>query len=184
MSASLRRSPLPPSSYPSVVIGEPLANRPLRSRARITRLDRDPLDIIECYGIRCAVVWPRITLRTVARDTDSLRTISLIGRCCSKYARRIWPIRSTPIIPNPFPADIGLKEGTLTRSFRGGHYWTRKPPLRGSLLRPNLQCGRSKRLRHVLIPFVKPTQTSIRIASKVSQSQCSARIHTLPFKNA
>ena len=27
---------------------------------------------------------PPITLRTVARDTDSVRTISLIGRCCSK----------------------------------------------------------------------------------------------------
>ena len=31
-----------------------------------------------------SVAWPRITLRTVARDTDSVRTISLIGRCCSK----------------------------------------------------------------------------------------------------
>ena len=29
-----------------------------------------------------SVAWPRITLRTVARDTDSVRTISLIGRCC------------------------------------------------------------------------------------------------------
>ncbi|WP_408848039.1 hypothetical protein, partial [Acidibrevibacterium fodinaquatile] len=36
-----------------------------------------------------SVVRPRITLRTVARDTDSVRTISLIGLCCSKYARRI-----------------------------------------------------------------------------------------------
>src|SRR5215208_7115073 len=40
-----------------------------------------------------------MTLRTVARDTDSVRTISLIVRCCSKYARRISPILSTPIIP-------------------------------------------------------------------------------------
>ena len=49
MSASLRRSPLPPCSCPSLVIGEPLASRPLRRRARITRLDRDPLDLIERY---------------------------------------------------------------------------------------------------------------------------------------
>jgi hypothetical protein len=56
MSASLRRSSLPPSSCPSLVIGEPLASRPLRNRARITRLDRDPLDFIERYGIRRAVV--------------------------------------------------------------------------------------------------------------------------------
>jgi hypothetical protein len=27
-----------------------------------------------------SVAWPRITLRTVARDIDSLRTISLIDR--------------------------------------------------------------------------------------------------------
>src|SRR5687768_1363772 len=46
---------------------------------------------------------------------------------------------STPIIPQtPFPAATGTKEGRLTRSLRGGHYWTRKPPLRGSLLRANL----------------------------------------------
>src|SRR5271157_3323500 len=38
-------------------------------------------------------------LRTVARDTESVRTISLIGRSCAKYARRISPILSTPTIP-------------------------------------------------------------------------------------
>src|SRR5882672_2122106 len=40
-----------------------------------------------------------MTLRTVARDTKSVRTISLIERSCSKYARRISPILSTPTIP-------------------------------------------------------------------------------------
>ena len=35
-----------------------------------------------------SVASPRITLRTVARDTDSVRTISSIGRPV-KYARRI-----------------------------------------------------------------------------------------------
>jgi hypothetical protein len=28
-----------------------------------------------------SVWWPRTTLRTVARDTDSVRTISLMERC-------------------------------------------------------------------------------------------------------
>jgi hypothetical protein len=56
MSASLRRSPLPPSSCPSLVIGEPLASRPLRNRGRITRLDRDPLDLIERDGVAGAVI--------------------------------------------------------------------------------------------------------------------------------
>ena len=40
-----------------------------------------------------------MTLRTVARETDSVRTISLIERFCSKWARRISPILSTTIIP-------------------------------------------------------------------------------------
>ena len=49
------------------------------------------LDPFADFGAGCtprsylnSVAWPRITLRTVARDTDSVRTISLIGRCCSK----------------------------------------------------------------------------------------------------
>src|SRR5260370_30512443 len=41
----------------------------------------------------------RMTLRTGARDTKSVRTISLMERSCSKSARRISPILSTPIIP-------------------------------------------------------------------------------------
>src|SRR5260370_41551947 len=41
----------------------------------------------------------RMTLRTGARDTKSVRTISLMERSCSKSARRISPISSTPIIP-------------------------------------------------------------------------------------
>src|SRR5208283_5284515 len=84
------------------------------------------------------VAWPRTTLRTVARDTDSVRTISLFGRCSSKYARLIRPMSSTPIIPHtPFPADTGTTEGRLTRSLgrgviirrenrpSGGHYCAR-----------------------------------------------------------
>ena len=31
-----------------------------------------------------SVLWLRMTLRTVARDTVKVRTISLIERCCSK----------------------------------------------------------------------------------------------------
>ena len=42
----------------------------------------------------------RTRQRTVARETDSVRTISLIGQCRSKNARRISPILSTPIIPS------------------------------------------------------------------------------------
>jgi hypothetical protein len=32
----------------------------------------------------CSVLWPRTILRPVPRDTDRMRTISLIGRCYSK----------------------------------------------------------------------------------------------------
>jgi hypothetical protein len=39
-----------------------------------------------------------MTLRTVARETDSVRTISLIERFCSKWARRISPILSTTCV--------------------------------------------------------------------------------------
>jgi len=49
-------------------------------------------------AIRGASRLSRNTLRTVARETESVRTISLIGRCRSKKARRIWPILSTAII--------------------------------------------------------------------------------------
>src|SRR5271154_1021630 len=40
--------------------------------------------------------------------------------------------------PKPFPAAQGSKEGTLAHSYRGGQAWTRKSPLRGSVLRANL----------------------------------------------
>src|SRR5271156_6166528 len=40
-----------------------------------------------------------MTFRTVARDTESVRTISLIDTSCSKSARLISPILSTPTIP-------------------------------------------------------------------------------------
>src|SRR5260370_29995656 len=42
----------------------------------------------------------RMTLRTGARDTKSVRTISLMERSCSKSAPRISPILSTTIIPS------------------------------------------------------------------------------------
>jgi len=51
---------------------------------------------------------------------------------------------STPIIPQtPSPANQGPKEGTLTHNHGGGQNWTRKSPLKGSLLRANLhsRCG-------------------------------------------
>src|SRR5271170_55655 len=82
---------------------------------------------------------PRITLRTVARDTESALTISLIEHPCSKYARRISPILSTPNIPHPsFPADPGQRKNAHTQ-VRRGRYWTRKQPFRGSLLQAILQ---------------------------------------------
>ena len=57
-------------------------------------------------------------LRTVARTLTAVRTIPLIGRRCSKKALRIWPIRSTPIIPpNALPGHQRPKERTLTSNF-------------------------------------------------------------------
>lgn len=52
----------------------------------------------------------------VHQALPGVRTISLIGRCCSKCARRIRPIMSTPIIPlTSFQADRAM-EATLTHS--------------------------------------------------------------------
>jgi hypothetical protein len=66
-----------------------------------------------------ATLATTVSACTTASLNPDVRTISLIGRCCSKYARRIAPIMSTPIIPKtPFPADAGIKEGTLTHSVR------------------------------------------------------------------
>src|SRR5271166_7139107 len=78
-------------------------------------------------------------LRTVARDTESVRTISLIGRSCSKYARRISPILSTPIIPIRPSRPVGAKGKDADTNVRGGRYWKRNQPLRGSLLQAILQ---------------------------------------------
>src|SRR5271167_4996932 len=90
-----------------------------------------------------------MTLRTVARDTESVRTISLIDRSCSKSARRISPILSTPTIPISPSRPIRAKGKDADTQRQRGRYWTRKPPLRGSLLQAILQhevaCGRRQR---------------------------------------
>src|SRR5271166_3794456 len=81
-------------------------------------------------------------LRTVARDTESVRTISLIDRSCSKYARRISPILSTPTIPIGPSRPIRAKGKDADTQRQRGRYWTRKPPLRGSLLQAILRVRR------------------------------------------
>src|SRR5271163_1566536 len=81
---------------------------------------------------------PRITLRTVARDTESALTISLIEdpvRNRRAVSRRSCP----PKHPHPsFPADQAQRKNAHTQ-VRRGRYWTRKQPFRGSLLQAILQ---------------------------------------------
>src|SRR5208337_2660278 len=88
-----------------------------------------------------------MTLRTVARDTESVRTISLIVRSCSKKARLISPILSTPIIPiRPSRPRMAKGKDADTNRQKGGRYWTRKDPLKGSLLQANLHAGAAEQL--------------------------------------
>src|SRR5271169_5779863 len=79
-------------------------------------------------------------LRTVARDTESVRTISLIAapvRNTRVVSRRSYPRRPSP---SALPGRSGPKGRTLTHNVRGGRCWTRKPPLKGSLLQAILHC--------------------------------------------
>jgi hypothetical protein len=106
---------------PAQLLEQPLGRTtlPLRQRRfrfQDLRQNRDPL-----AELRPRLHAPRVLelgllpaddFTHLARDTDGVRTISLIGRRCSKKARRIWPIRSTPIIPQmPFPATKGQRNG-------------------------------------------------------------------------
>jgi hypothetical protein len=68
------------------------------------------------------------TLRTVARDTDSVLTISLIGKCRSKNARRIWPILSTPIIPISPSRPPQAAEGDIIETSEGSRLDAKNPP--------------------------------------------------------
>src|SRR3954464_13592289 len=77
---------------------------------------------------RNSVALPRITLRTVARDTDSVLTISLIGKCRSKNARRIWPILSTPIIPISSSRPPQATEGDIDETSEGSALNAKNPP--------------------------------------------------------
>jgi len=63
-----------------------LGQRGLRLQNLRQRLDpnaqlRRRLNVPRVLELR---LWPRMTLRTVARETESVRTISLIDRFCSK----------------------------------------------------------------------------------------------------
>src|SRR3954464_1600443 len=80
---------------------------------------------------RNSVALPRITLRTVARDTDSVLTISLIGKCRSKNARRIWPILSTPIIPISSSRPPQATEGDIDETSEGSRLDAKNPPSGG-----------------------------------------------------
>src|SRR3954454_17770087 len=72
-----------------------------------------------------SVALPRITLRTVARDTNSNRTISLIGICRLKNARRIWPILFTPIA---LPGQHRPKEGDTDETSEGSRLDAKTTP--------------------------------------------------------
>ena len=73
-----------------------------------------------------------MTLRTVARDTDSVRTISLIGAVLLKIgASYLADLVHANHPRQPFPAASGPKGRTLTQHVRGGRNWTRKSPSGG-----------------------------------------------------
>src|SRR5277367_5316538 len=72
---------------------------------------------------------PRITLRTVARDTESALTISLFEIGAPYLADLVHAKHPHP----SFPADQAQRKNAHTQ-VRRGRYWTRKQPFRGSLL--------------------------------------------------
>src|SRR3954454_12793062 len=92
---------------------------------------------------RNSVALPRITLRTVARDTDSVLTISLIGKCRSKNARRIWPILSTPIIPISSSRPPQATEGDIDETSEGSRLDAKNPP-QGVIIASEFTLGRSR----------------------------------------
>ena len=69
-----------------------------------------------------------IPMPAVARDTDSVLTISLIGNCRSKNARRIWPILSTPIIPRSPSRPPQATEGDIDETSEGSRLDAKNPP--------------------------------------------------------
>src|SRR5665811_2530416 len=96
-----------------------------------------------------------MTLRTVARDTDSVRTISLIVRPCSKYARRISPIVSTPIIPISPSRPIRAKRKDADTTHHRGSELDAKTPFRGSILQAILQPERrAVSYTHLTLPTI------------------------------
>jgi hypothetical protein len=120
MSASLRRSPLPPCSCPSLVIGEPLASRPLRRRARITRLDRDPLDLIERYVLLVTfllVIFCDLTEGILAGfGLGALLFLHRMAQSHKCTRRTALPESALPLI-----ADESLHRGETTRCAKCGH---------------------------------------------------------------
>src|SRR5277367_4846913 len=87
---------------------------------------------------------PRITLRTVARDTESALTISLFEIGAPYLADLVHAKHPHP----SFPADQAQRKNAHTQ-VRRGRYWTRKQPFRGSLLQAILQrCPFSDRRSH------------------------------------
>jgi hypothetical protein len=78
---------------PAQLLEQPLGRPPLppAAAASASRISVRTAIHSPSFGAGCtpraylnSVSCPRTTLRTVARDTDSVRTISLIGRRCSK----------------------------------------------------------------------------------------------------
>jgi len=79
-----------------------------------------------------SVSCPRMILRTVARDTDSVRTISLIGTAPRNRPRRISPIFVHANHPRqPFPPIKAKGRTADTNTSEGVGNWTRKSTLRG-----------------------------------------------------
>src|SRR5271169_6391941 len=73
---------------------------------------------------------PRITLRTVARDTESALTISLIEETLFEIGAPYLADLVHAKHPHPsFPADQAQRKNAHTQ-VRRGRYWTRKQPFR------------------------------------------------------
>src|ERR1700677_1627947 len=92
---------------------------------------------------------PRITLRTVARDTESALTISLIERPCSKLARRISPILSAPNIPIRPSQPTRPKGRTLTHRSEGVVIGRENSPSGGHYCKRFCNQSRGNRVEHL-----------------------------------
>ena len=140
---TLRRSPLPP-----------------REPALFSRISVN-IDPLASFGAGCRAHTAQTSCGSIdlahRRPRHTQHTISLIGRRCSKYARRTLPIRSTTI-PQYRPLRTMRKDADY--SIRGVGFETRNPPSGGPVTEFTFAVRRQQRPEQSVRLSLDPYQTS------------------------